>query len=110
MKLAENYHYIPEQDRLVIETVYDAEPAIQEAKEARDRGGVVLGSKGQQLFKACVIPLEHIQRVKQESGYDLLSPDPEQWRKALAYIQNNHQVFMATDKKVFTGKETPKWV
>lgn len=110
MKLAEKRDYIPELDRTVITTTYDAEPAILEAKEAREQGGVLIGSKGQQLLKACVIPLEHILRVKEESGYDLLSPDPEQWRKALAYIQANHQVFMATDKKVFTGKESKKWV
>lgn len=110
MKLAEKRDYIPELDRTVITTTYDAEPAILEAKEARDQGGVLIGSKGQQMLKACVIPLEHILRVKEESGYDLLSPDPEQWRKALAYIQANHQVFMATDKKVFTGKESKKWV
>lgn len=110
MKLAEKRTYIPELDRTVVETIYDAEPAIIEAKEARDAGGHFLGSKGQQMLKACVIPLEHILRVKEESGYDLLSPDPEQWRKALLYIQQNHPVFMATDKKVFTGKEAQKWV
>jgi hypothetical protein len=109
MKIAETRDYIPELDRLVVTTTYDAEPAMQEAEEARQRGGVMIGSKGQQMLKACVLPLEHIQRVKQESGYDLLSPDPDQWRKALAYIQQNHQRFMATDKKVFTGRKTPKW-
>jgi hypothetical protein len=109
MKLAEERSYIPELDRLVVKTIYDAEPAMREAEEARQRGGDYMGSKGQRMLKACVIPMEHILRVKEESGYDLLSPDPEQWRKALAYIQANHQVFMATDKKVFTGKQTPKW-
>jgi hypothetical protein len=110
MKLAENYSYIPEKDRLVVETIYDVEPALREAEAARQQGGVLMGSKGQQLLKACVIPMEHIMRVKEESGYDLLSPDPAQWRLALAYIQNNHQKFMATDKKVFTGREAQKWV
>jgi uroporphyrinogen-III synthase len=102
--------YIESEDRLVVETIYDAEPAIREAEEARQQGGVFVGSKGQQMLKACVIPVEHIQRVKQESGFDLLSPDPDQWRKALLYIQQNHQRFMATDKKVFTGREAQKWV
>jgi hypothetical protein len=110
MKLGEKRTYIPEMDRLVVETTYDAEPAMKEAEEARAQGGVLVGTKGQQMLKACVIPLEHIARVKQESGYDLLSPDPDQWRNALLYIQTNHQRFMATDKKVFTGKEAKKWV
>lgn len=104
----EKRSYIPELDRLVVETIYDAEPAMQEAEAARQQGDVLIGSKGQQLLKACVIPLEHILRVKEESGYDLLSPNPDQWRRALVYIQQNHQKFMATDKKVFSVHK-PKW-
>jgi hypothetical protein len=110
MKLGERSDYIPELDRLVVTTTYDVEPAMREAEEARQQGGVLVGSKGQQMLKACVIPMDHITRVKEESGYDLLSPDPAQWRLALAYIQQNHQKFMATDKKVFTGREAQKWV
>lgn len=104
----EKVSYIESEDRLVVETIYDAEPAILEAQAAREQGGVLVGSKGQQMLKACVIPIEHIQRVKEESGYDLLSPDPDQWRRALVYIQQNHQKFMATDKKVFSTVK-PKW-
>lgn len=105
----ERWSYIESEDKLVCETIYDAEPAMREAEEARQQGDVLIGSKGQQMLKACVIPIEHIQRVKQESGYDLLSPDPDQWRLALAYIQANHTRFMATDKKVFTGRRAQAW-
>lgn len=110
MKLGEKREYIEAEDRLVVTTTYDAEPAIIEAAEARRDGGVKVGTKGQQMLKACVLPLDHILRVKEESGYDLLSPDPDQWRKALLYIQQHHTKFMATDKKVFTGREAQKWV
>lgn len=104
----EKRSYIPELDRLVVETIYDAEPAMLEAEAARQQGDVLIGSKGQQLLKACIIPLEHILRVKEESGFDLLSPDPDQWRRALVYIQQHHQKFMATDRKVFSVHK-PKW-
>jgi hypothetical protein len=67
----------------------------------------MLGSKGQQMLKAAVIPMEHIQELK-NLGYDLLSPDPAEFRRALVYIQNNQQQFMATDKKVFSTVK-PKW-
>jgi hypothetical protein len=99
--------YIESEDRLVVETIYDAEPALQEAEEARQRGKVTIGSKGQELTLACVIPLEHIVALKNE-GYDLLSPDPAEWRRALVYIQQNQAKFMATDKKVFSVHK-PKW-
>lgn len=100
--------YIESEDRLVVETTYDAEPAIMEAAEARARGKVQVGSKGQELVLAAVIPLEHITALKNETGLDLLSPDPEMYRKALVYIQQNQQKFMATDKKVFSTVK-PKW-
>ena len=99
--------YIESEDKLVVETIYDAEPAMIEAAEARARGKVQIGSKGQELTLACVIPLEHIVALKNE-GYNLLSPDPAEYRRALVYIQQNQQRFMATDKKVFSTVK-PKW-
>jgi len=99
--------YIESEDRLVVETIYDAEPAMREAEMSRQMGGVMVGSKGQQMLKACVIPLEHIVKLRNE-GYNLLSPDPAEFRRALVYIQNNQQKFMATDKKVFSTHK-PSW-
>lgn len=99
--------YIESEDRLVVETIYDAEPAIETAAEARAQGKVTFGSKGQEMMLACVIPLEHITALRNE-GYDLLSPDPDEWRRALVYIQQNQHKFMATDKTVFSTKK-PKW-
>lgn len=104
----ERWQYIESEDKLVCETIYDTESALNEAEASRQAGDVLIGSKGQQMLKACVIPAEHILKVKEESGYDLLSPDPDQWRRALVYIQQNHQRFMATDKKVFSVHK-PKW-
>ena len=110
MRLAQSSSFLPEADKIVTTTVYDIEPALRQAEADRQAGGVVIGSKGQQLLKACEFPIDHITRVKEESGYDLLSPDPAQWRMALLYIQQNHQRLMSTEKKVFTGREAQKWV
>jgi hypothetical protein len=100
--------YIESEDKLIVETIYDAEPAIREAEEARRAGKVAIGSKGQELVLAAVIPLEHITALKNETGLDLLSPDPAMYRAALVYIQQNQQKFMATDKKVFSTRKQ-KW-
>jgi hypothetical protein len=100
--------YIEQGDTLVIKTTYDAEPALKQAEEARRMGKVQIGSKGQELTLACVIPLEHIEAVKNSGHGDLLSPDPTEYRRALVYIQQNQQAFMATDKKVFANHR-PKW-
>ena len=109
-RLAQRSELIEDIGKVVTTTTYDVEPALREAEEARQSGDVLVGSKGQQMLKAAVIPLDHITRIKQESGFDLLSPDPDQWRKALLYLQQNHSRFMATEKKVFTGREAQKWV
>lgn len=103
----EKISYIESEDKLVIETSYDATDAIETAAAARAEGKVTIGSKGQELTLAAVIPEEHIVALKNE-GYDLLSPDPAEFRRALVYIQNNQQKFMATDKKVFSVHK-PKW-
>jgi len=103
----ERVTYIESEDRLVVETLYDAQDALDEAAAARAHGKVQIGSKGQELTLACVIPLEHITALKNE-GYDFLSPDPAEFRRALVYIQQNQQRFMATDKKVFSTVK-PKW-
>lgn len=104
----EKVSYIEAEDRLVVETIYDAEPALIEAEQARQHGKVAVGSKGQELTLACVIPLEHITAIKNAGHGDLLSPDPAEYRRALVYIQQNQQLFMATDKKVFSVQK-PKW-
>lgn len=101
--------YIPEKDRLVVRTTYDAEPALQEAERARQQGKVTIGSKGQELTLACVIPLEHIEAIANMGEGNLLSPDPVEYRRALMFIQKNQHLFMATDKQVFTSTKRPKW-
>lgn len=103
----EKVSYIESEDKLVVETVYDATDAIETAAQARAQGKVTIGSKGQELTLACVIPEEHIVALMNE-GYNLLSPDPAEFRRALVYIQANQHKFMATDKKVFSTVK-PKW-
>lgn len=100
--------YIEQGDTLVIKTTYDAEPALLAAEAARQAGKVQIGSKGQELTLACVLPLEHIEKIKNEGHGDLLSPDPAEYRRALVYIQQHEQQFMATDKKAF-AIHRPKW-
>lgn len=107
MESMERSTYIESEDKLVVETIYDPTDAIETAAAARAQGKVTIGSKGQELTLAAVIPAEHIVALRNE-GYDLLSPDPAEFRRALVYIQNNQQKFMATDKKVFSTVK-PKW-
>lgn len=103
----EKRSYIESEDLMVVETIYDPTSALEHAAHAREQGKVMLGREGRGLMLACVIPEEHIVALKNE-GYNLFSPDPAEWRRALVYIQQNQQRFMATDKKVFSTHK-PKW-
>lgn len=105
----EKFHYIPEKDQLVIETVYDPSAVIEENKRIRNSGEkVVLGSKGQQMVKVASIDEDHIVALR-NMGYDLLSPDPAEVRRALLYIQANENAWMLVDGKPI-GEKRQTWV
>ena len=71
--------------------------------QLRASGPVVIGSKGQSLTLAASVPMEHVLALK-NMGYDLLSPDRDEMRRALVFLQSEQGKFMTTDKKVFTTR------
>jgi hypothetical protein len=100
----EKLHYIEETDQLVTETIYDAEPVIEENAAIRASGPVEFGSKGQRLVLAMRIPEEHVTALRNE-GYNLLSSDPEESRRAMLYVQANQAKFLTTDKKMIAERK-----
>jgi len=103
----EKMEYIDSEDKLVITTTYDPTEAMEEAAMHRAGSPVKVGSKGQELVLAAVIPMEHIVALR-NIGYDLLSPDPAEYRRALCYIQSEQANFMAMEGNPF-ALHRPKW-
>lgn len=102
--IVERMHYDESMDRLVIETAYDAAPAIERNEAIRQAGGITLGSKNQQLVHVGSINIGDIARL-QALGYNLLSADPAESHRALLYLRDNEQKFITrpdaiADKKV----------
>lgn len=95
------------EDKVVVETIYDPTATIEQNAIDRANGPVMVGSKGQQMMRVASIPMEHLIKLEQ-MGYDILSSDPDERRRALTYIQQNEQVWMTTDKQVF-ARSRPKW-
>ena len=62
----------------------------------------MIGSKGQQL--AWRQTSRKNTSCPQNMGYDLLSPDRDEMRRALVFLQSEQGKFMTTDKKVFTTR------
>jgi len=103
----EKMHYLEHEDKLVFETIYDPTDVIEENAAIRKAGGITLGSKGQELVLAMRLPMEHVQALK-NMGYNLLSPDRDESRRAMLFVQQNQAMFLTTDKKMIAERHQ-KW-
>ena len=106
----ERLHYIEDTDQLVTETIYDPTDVIEQ--NAAERAEHMVRSyssvpKMAGLTKVASIHVDHITALK-NMGYNLLSPDPAEARRALCYIQENEPVWMTVNGKPF-AKFRPKW-
>jgi hypothetical protein len=94
----EKMEYIDSEDKLVITTTYDPSETIDANKEARALAPKHHISNGKLLTKVMDIDADHITALK-NLGYNLLSPDPDEWKRALLYIQSNEPVWMTVNGK-----------
>jgi hypothetical protein len=106
----EKMTYIDEKDQLVIETIYETEDVLEANKAARNAAAEFGRYKTQrptQLVKVASFPVEHIEALKNK-GYNLLSADREEVRRALCYIQENEPHWLTVPGKPF-AMHRPKW-
>lgn len=94
----ETRSFVDSQDRLVVHTRYDPTATIEANAEARALAPKHRVSNGKLLTKVMEIDEGHIVALK-NLGYNLLSPDPDEWKRALLYIQNNEPVWMTVNGK-----------
>ncbi len=100
----EKVHYDQIEDKLILETIYDATDVIEENAAIRQGGPVVMGSKGQELVLAMRLPMGHIVKLKNE-GYDIFSSDKDEARRAMLYVQQNQHKFLTTEKKMIAERK-----
>ena len=100
--LREETTYNEVEDKVIVNTVYDNTDVLK--VNAAQRAEKVDGPqfKGNMAHVAR-IDMGDIQRLYNE-GYNLLSPDPEEVRRALFYIQQNEPHLMTVNKKAFSKK------
>ena len=89
-------------DRMVVKTVYDNTDVLRVNAEQRAEKVDGPQFKGK-LAHVARIDMGDIQRLY-NLGYNLLSPDPEEMRRALLYIQSNEPHLMTVNKKAFAKK------
>lgn len=108
--LLETRKYDEANDLLIVTTTYDSSRTIEANKAARaatpETGRFKTSNNG--LVHALSMEWGDILRLR-NMGYDLLSPDKEEFRRALIYIQTSEPWHMPIKGKVFTQKRT-RWV
>lgn len=88
--------------KMVVQTTYDPTETLEANKEARALAPKHKISNGKLLTKVMDIHPDHIQALR-NVGYDLYSPDPDEWKRALLYIQNNEPYWLTVNGKPFAA-------
>lgn len=94
-------------DKVINRVSYDPSDVLEvNAAQRSERQGV--GKYKGNLVHAARVHLGDVERLK-NLGYNLLSPDPAEVRRALLYIQSEEKKLLTVDGKPF-AKTRPKWV
>lgn len=108
MELKETISYDEMGDRLIVESSYDAQPVLDSNKRIKNS----LNSKAIQKYNGEMV---HAARFHEgdvvrlrNMGYNLLTSDQDELRRALTYIQENEPHLMLVHGKPFT-KQRVKW-
>lgn len=101
--LIETSHYDEASDSLVVKTSYDSSSVIAEnimTKNLQPETGRYKGN----LVKVASIHLGDVVRLK-NLGYNILSPDPDEVKRALLYIQSEEKALMLMPGKPIAKKK-----
>lgn len=102
--LREETTYNEVEDKVIVNTVYDNTDVLK--VNAAQRAEKVDGPQFRgNLVHVGRIDMGDIVRLK-NLGYDLLSPDRDEVRRALLYVQSNEPFLLTVNKKPFAKKRT----
>ena len=105
--LVRTSHYEEHTDSLVIKTSYDNRSVIADNIMTRNLQPETGRYKGN-LVKVGTIHLGDVERLKNE-GFNLLSPDPDEVKRALLHIQSNEKDLLSMPGTPI-GKKKTRWV
>lgn len=104
--LVETSHYDAATDTLTVKTSYDNRLVLAENEYLRNTSPETGRYKGN-LVKVGNIHLGDIVRLK-NAGYNILSPDPDEWRRALLYVQSEEKAHLTVPGTPI-GKKKRAW-
>jgi hypothetical protein len=107
--IVQTSHYDEQSDKLIVRTRYDNTDVIEDNKRAQnDSPSIGRYMGGDRLIHVGSVHEGDIVRLK-NLGYNLLSPDVDEVRRALLYIQSNEPHLLTVPGKPF-AKVRSKWV
>lgn len=104
--LVETSHYDEASDSLVVKTSYDNRTVLADNAMTKNLQPETGRYKGN-LVKVATIHLGDVVRLK-NLGYNILSPDPEEVKRALLYIQSEEKAHMVMPGQPI-GKRRQSW-
>jgi len=108
VSINEKLHYDEMTDELSVTTSYDAEPVIDSNHRIRnDTSSKAIQKYSGELVHAARFHEGDVDRLH-KMGYKLLSPDPDEVRRALCYVQENEPHLMVVHGKPFS-RQRIKW-
>ena len=105
--MIETSHYDEASDTLIVKTTYD-NSAVLAANQAQRNAAPETGRYKGNLAHIGRIDLGDVTRLKNE-GYNLLSPDPDEVKRALLHIQSNER-YLLTVPGTPIAKKKIQWV
>ncbi|MCK5604710.1 hypothetical protein KAR91_22665 [Candidatus Pacearchaeota archaeon] len=107
--MKEDLIYNEAEDSLTVAVSYDAEPVLEQNKAIKNS----LNSKAIKKYEGNLVHAASFDegdviRLK-NIGYNILSPDPSEVRRALVYIQENESHLLLVHGKPFTTQRI-KWI
>lgn len=105
--LKTTFHH--DDDKFHVKYEYDAEPIIEQNKVERNDFRTYKDIEMQSgLVKVASLHAGDVERLA-ALGYNIMSPDKDEWRRALRYIQEEQQALMTVTGKPF-AKINKKWL
>ena len=107
-EIKNKYTYDEMEDKLIVEHSYDAQPVLDSNKRIKNS----INSKSIQKYKGEMVHAGRlhkgdVQRLF-DMGYNLMSPDQDEVRRALCYIQENEPHLLLVHGKPFS-KQRVTW-
>ena len=97
--------YDESEDRIIVKTSYDNQSILDENKALRN------SAPETGRYKKNFAGLTHVAKIHEgdvvrlkNMGYDLLSPDPDEWKRCLLYIQQNEPYLLTVPGKPISKK------